>query len=408
MPRPIEPPRLYPRRKDGRRPQWVILDRGREIGTGAGLDDRAAAESALADYLAQKRVPDFGAGHPDRVLVSDALNAYQEGHAVKTRRPDLIAIAVERLVEFFLNDHVANVTPARAGEYVTWRTTQTTDRRAKRNGRPPKPSTARRELVVLASALAWCWREGKLDRLAPVALPPMGAPRERHLTRSEAALLIAGALGFERRPDGTWRRHRDRINRHVARFILVGLYSGTRHGAITALQWIPNLAGGWVDLDNRVIHRRPQEAVETKKRKTPAPIAARLLPHLARWKRRSARFVIEWNGEGVAKMRRGWDGARRLAHLGPDVTPHILRHTCATWLLQRRPDGSRGESTSNVAGVLGCSEQVIRDTYGHLIIDDLHQTVAAFSWRPRASTPLEPDRGQVSPRKRGTKRERKR
>jgi integrase len=46
---------------------------------------------------------------------------------------------------------------------------------------------------------------------------------------------------------------------------------------------------------------------------------------------------------------RPWSGTRKMAGLTPDATPHILRHTCATLMLQA------GVSTWDVAGVLGTS-----------------------------------------------------
>ena len=60
-----------------------------------------------------------------------------------------------------------------------------------------------------------------------------------------------------------------------------------------------------------------------------------------------------------------------------DVTPHVLRHTCATMLLQL------GVSVYDVAGVLGASEDVVRRTYGHHAHDHLRSAVAAFSRRAR-------------------------
>ena len=226
---------------------------------------------------------------------------------------------------------------------------------------------------MLAAALNWCWRNKRLDRPIPITLPVQSEPRERHLTRSEAARLLAGALGWDK--DG--RRHHYRINRHLARFILIGLYTGTRHDAILRLQWIANTTGGHIDLDDSVIYRRPRTAIETGKRKPPLPIPPRLLPHLRRWRRHTARFLIEWNGLPIASQeRRAWRRASELAGLGKDVTPHILRHTCATWLLQS------GVSIYDVAGVLGCSEAVVRKTYGHHAKDHLRTAVAAFSHRP--------------------------
>ena len=55
--------------------------------------------------------------------------------------------------------------------YVRWRTQQV-NARAKKNGKPITEATARRELVVLGAALRWCWKEGKIDRLIPISLPP--------------------------------------------------------------------------------------------------------------------------------------------------------------------------------------------------------------------------------------------
>jgi integrase len=58
----------------------------------------------------------------------------------------------------------------------------------------------------------------------------------------------------------------------------------------------------------------------------------------------------------ILKERRGFKRARVLAGLGDDVTLHILRHTCATWMLQNRV------STREVAGYLGTSEKVVEKT----------------------------------------------
>jgi integrase len=376
MPPRAKPPRLYLRRRSGRGSVWVIRDGGHESSTAAPAADRGAAEKALADYIGRKHRPDFGRGDPHHVKIADVLAEYAEKRGPKTRRGDLIDAAAGKLDEFFGERTVATITAGACDEYVAWRTAQT-DARAKSGGRPIKEGSARRELGVLLAATRWCWKEGKLDRPIAVSMPPQGDPRERHLTRTEAATLLAAALGWHRGPDGRWRRNHARINRHLARFILIGLYTGTRHDAILRLQWLPNTEGGWIDLDARVLHRRPQAAKDKGKRRPALPVPPRLLPHLARWKRLTARFVIEWMGKPIASQeRRAFAGARALAGLGPDVTPHVLRHTCATWLLQR------GVSVYDVAGVIGASENVVRRTYGHHAQDHLRAAVAAFSRAP--------------------------
>jgi len=373
MPRPAKGARLWLRQRRWREAVWVILDRGREISTGASESDIGAAEKVLADYIGRKRRPHFGNGHPDQVLIADILAEYGDVHGPKTRRPDLIGYAISKLLDFFGDKTAASITRAACNAYVEWRVKQV-HARASLHKKPIKSSTARRELIVLSAALRWCWKEGKIDRPIAISLPPQAGPRERHLSRSEVAALLAGALGWDQR--GV--RYRSRINRHLARFILLGLYTGTRHDAILRLQWTPNPGGGWIDLGAGVLYRKAAASVDSTKRRPPVPIPPRLLPHLRRWRRLTARYAIEYAGFPIqSKERRAWRTARELAGLGPEVTPHILRHTCATMLLQL------GVSVYNVAGVLGTTEDVIRRTYGHHAQDHLRQAVAAFSRRTR-------------------------
>jgi len=266
MPRRSKGARLWLRKRPGRATQWVILDRGREIRTGAGESDISAAENTLASYLAEKRRPQFGDGHPGHILIADVLAEYGEVHGPTTRRPDLIGGAITKLLDYFEGRTADAITSASCKDYVRWRTRHV-DARAKRGGKPIKASTARRELVVLGAALRWCWKEGKIDRLVPVALRSESSPRERHLTRGEVAALLAGALGWDR--DG--KRHKNKINRHLARFILIALYTGTRHDAVLRLRWKPNTEGGWVDLDSGVMYRRGFGASESAKRRPPLP-----------------------------------------------------------------------------------------------------------------------------------------
>jgi len=57
---------------------------------------------------------------------------------------------------------------------------------------------------------------------------------------------------------------------------LIGALTGPRHDAILRLQWMPSMSGGFFDLDNGILYRRPQDAIETNKRRTPSPIPPRL------------------------------------------------------------------------------------------------------------------------------------
>lgn len=130
-----------------------------------------------------------------------------------------------------------------------------------------------------------------------------------------------------------------------------------------------------------MLHRRGEIDIETKKRRPPARLGRRILAHLHRWKRlddvaRDAASqcrpaedrekpllaylnIVSWMGRPVGSVRTAWEAAVELSWLGPDVTPHVLRHTRATWLMQRRVD------PWEAAGHLGMSVKTLTDVYGH-------------------------------------------
>ena len=187
----------------------------------------------------------------------------------------------------------------------------------------------------------------------------MADPKERWLTRQEAAAHIRAARG---EPKARW---------HLPLFDLIGLRTGARKDAILTLQWMENTTGGWVDLDAELIYWRPYGRGQTKKRRPRAtPIPSKLLRFLryARW--RTQRYVIEIDGEPVKNIKRAFNTACNKAGL-EDVTPHTLRHTCVTWMMQR------GRSTWETGQFVGMSEQMVRERYGHHSPDHLHEAKEA-------------------------------
>lgn len=212
-----------------------------------------------------------------------------------------------------------------------------------------KPSMARRQLETLRAAVNYFHREYGLDPVPAFTLPKKHRSRDRWLTRSEAASLMRAA----------------RTMPHMRRFILIGLYTGTRSGAILSLSWLPSVASGWIDLERGVLHRSGSAQRKTNKRQPPVKIAPRLLAHLRRWKAIDTgsagyqRNVIHWNGCSVLRVKKAFNNARDRAGLDAKVVPHTLRHTCATWLMQA------GVPIWDAAGFLGMTVQMVQDTYGH-------------------------------------------
>jgi hypothetical protein len=168
---------------------------------------------------------------------------------------------------------------------------------------------ARRDLEELRAAINHHRQEGHCDRIVSVVLPDKSVPRETWMTRSQAAKLLWAAWRYREVQKGhpTWRQSR----RHLTRFILVGLYTGTRAAAICGAALEPTEGKGWVDLDRGIFYRRPAGQRETKKRRPPVPLPQRLLAHMRRWERSGQRYVVEWNGEPVKDVDKAF---RALAH----------------------------------------------------------------------------------------------
>jgi integrase len=218
-----------------------------------------------------------------------------------------------------------------------------------------------RELEDLRAAINHHRQEGLCSEIVSVVIPEKGVARERWLTRSEAARLIWAA--WRARQVMRDQRTERAVGRHVARFILLGLYTGTRHAAICSAALMPTIGRGHVDLERGVFYRRTEGAHETKKRQPPVRLPMRLLAHLRRWERLgiAKRAVVEWNGKPVRSVRKGFAAAVRAANLDKTVTPHVLRHTAATWAMQN------GADLWQAAGFLGMTVELLQGRYGLII-----------------------------------------
>lgn len=316
-------------------------------------------------------------------MIADALAYYGEAKTGKVTRGDTLALTLIRLCEFWAEMTVNDITKERCEAYVEWRITRGdargSNKWAKRDtnmARRLKPTTARNDLITLQAAIRYCWENRKLTQAVPIHKPPPSEARLRMLTSREATWLLAGALGWDR----NGRRHHRRINRHVARFIVIGLRTGTRHDRILRLQWVENLKGGWVDLERGILHRKAPNEPETKKRAPSVPLSDRLSLHMRRWRKLSAQYVIEHQGVKIEGISAGFEAAVELAGLATDdpakkVTPHTLRHTCVSWML------AAGKSPFQVGKYVGMTAAMVERVYGHTNDDLQRETANAIGSR---------------------------
>ena len=235
---------------------YVIRDGNYQQGTSCSQGDRGGAERALEAYLNAKHAASAkkGARDPDQIPVADVLALYGTEIAPCHARPKEAAQRLERLLAFFGGRKLAEINGNLCREFVKARST---------------PTAARDDLTVLRAAINHHRREGYHDRIVSVVLPKRPPGRERWLTRSEAARLLLAAWRFRENQKGKATDRRTR--RHVARFILVALYTGTRAGAVCAAALEPTEGRGWIDLERGIFYRQPQGERKTKNAARPFP-----------------------------------------------------------------------------------------------------------------------------------------
>jgi integrase len=175
------------------------------------------------------------------------------------------------------------------------------------------PGTARRELGVLRAAINYA-RSGRITRPVAVELPERPEARDRWLTRQEA-----GRIDF--------------------------------------------------DLPGRK---------RTNKKRGKVRIPPRLLPHLRRLRKRGTDlgYVLHIDGMRIGEIQRGFAGACKRAGL-EGVTPHTLRHTAATWLMQSKTDPWQA------SGFLAMSLPTLLKTYGHHHPDHMQEAAENIGRRPQ-------------------------
>lgn len=224
-------------------------------------------------------------------------------------------------------------------------------------------STVHTELARLRSCLKWAHDTRLIPILVKVWLPSPGKGRKRVLTIDEGKKLVAAAL--EGDP-------------HVYVFVVLLFATGARHTAILELTW------DRVDFDKGTIQydedipRNPMDKSYRKGRATvPMNRTAREALTTAKAGRQTD-YVIEHGGKPLKECREGFANAVARAKLDgphPDgkITPHIIRHTVATWLDAKKIADKRA------AQLLGHrDEETTKQVYTHASPDVLIEAVEAL------------------------------
>jgi integrase len=180
--------------------------------------------------------------------------------------------------------------------------------------------TIRQELSSLTSAWNIAIGANLISITMPkLDLPPLSEPKDVALTEEQARDLIAACE-----------------HDHLRLFIRLCLDTAGRPGAILALPWHRvNLDRGLVDL-RETREERDARGNAVVKPAAHVPINDEIVESLVEARKKAVTGnVIEFAGKPIASVRKSFGTAIERAGLsGLDVTPHVLRHTAATWMAQ--------------------------------------------------------------------------
>lgn len=174
-------------------------------------------------------------------------------------------------------------------------------------GRAVSDATSRYELQLLSTALGWAKGKATYTEKPEVWLPPKPERKIRHLTHAQFETFFKAV----RAP-------------HARLYVLLGLYTMARPGAILDLTW------GQVDFDLRQIDLNPPGRRQTAKLRpivamNDALFEALLEAHAAH----QIDHVIERGGQRIDNIKKAFQAASE--RCGFRVTPYMLRHTGAVW-----------------------------------------------------------------------------
>lgn len=211
-----------------------------------------------------------------------------------------------------------------------------------------QPQTVRRELVSLRAALRLAWRDGVIDRVPPIPMPPHSKRRERVLSREEIRMLLAATA--------------PRPRLHM--FLRLLIATCARVSAVCELTWSKIDATRLIiDLRSdspRAARMKGRAVLRITRSMVTRLLAYRDAPDVHKGRGRRPKPGARVVGLSVSTARTQLAEAAKIAGI-EGVTPHVIRHSVATHLI------SEGVPLAIVSKMLGhASVAITADVYGHL------------------------------------------
>lgn len=348
MPRQSKGPRLIKRKN---KPNWFIRyideNSGKQRDVSTGHEVRAEAEEALEEFLRERRTNRIGlAVRHNQFTIAQALSDYTrfkiEERAANQDSPKPTKNPNDRL--FYSIQNVLKFWGDLTIDHINIETVQRYTLSRKKEGK--KQSTARRDLTDLRAAI---YHSVNMNRIVPFNFPDLpkdGPPKKRWMTDTEFAQLLFAAGN-------------NQISKFNLRlFMIIGFYSGARKSAIMELEW------DQIDFEQGTIDFNKRGAPTSKKKRAfiymPPEIQRFLQRRYDRYAHQTTYLFHEKKNPKIRvnSIDKAYRKAVKLSGLS-NVTPHTLRHSRISLMLQR------GETIMNVSNYVHVSPATIQKVYGH-------------------------------------------
>jgi integrase len=309
--------------------------------------DRGQAAKLLDQFSAGMAAP-----RVDQPTFGQLLDLYEAGHKGEVRAKVALTYGVDQLKRHLGSFRPEHLLPSTWKQYAHDRV---------------GPGTILREVGVARAAFSWNVAHRNIAAAeVPVIQNPVRTPRPREIwiPRHKAPALIQACT-----------------TPHVRLFVKMGLMTLARSAAILECRWAPS-----TDAEGRVLpyvnlERRLVDYGEGfgNKRRALVPINDELLQDLQAARRiASSGFVIEYRGDRVGTIKNAFKAAVAAAGLPSNITPHILRHTGCTWLVED------GVSYEEIGKMAGDTAETIERVYGHHSPAFLAKAAASLQLENRA------------------------
>jgi integrase len=329
-------------------------------------DPKEATERFAAFLLQGSDI--YGSSRLHALTVKTALDDYETEHVNKK----VVDKARFRMIRDNLNAHfggleVKAIDDKAVETYTTRRLTGEISGKGHAKEWKPRPATSntiRRELVVLVAAINHERKRKNPDgkpRLPASDVPFIPLPIENEdeapsldrgqfaKLRAEAQRRLAAATAAAMaEPDRGDLESNATHAQRLCDFIEIAYYTAGRRRSVEQLTWFQ------VTLDRQRIKLAKPGERRTKKRRPVVRIDPELMPTLRRLHDTKTNEYVLGSAGSVYRA-----FCKACAAIGVEASPHILRHTRASHLLQD------GEDIWNVAKLLGDTVATVEKVYGH-------------------------------------------